>query len=374
MTFLPRFVCISPYTVFCGLSFTMQLCCLGLHLSDSLRISDRIRDTEKLLLHIFLISSALYLAKFGRNWNEIFQAIKILEKRTTRIEDPKKLVKLIDTITLWGLFLFSLEIGLHLLFAIEDTKLCSDHNNITLKLFWNKFFITNHRHYFSYLPNTVFVGFTLEFLKTQIKFWDYAMNVFIIINGIYLAKQLGHLNMIMARRLQENKGNRMTWINIQMQYTTLCKLVKQVDSFLNPIVFFLYIYNLINTCKSIHELLEFKGLYKMNKGASCKQVNSNIIANVYKFYITLISLVKTVGVVLIGGKLNDLTLEPLDALQEANTSAYGVELQRFMDQVYHSRVGLSGFGCFIITRSSLLQIISAIITYELMLIQLLDVD
>ncbi|VVC87042.1 unnamed protein product [Leptidea sinapis] len=294
MTFLPRFVCISPYTVFCGLSFTMQLCCLGLHLSDSLRISDRIRDT--------------------------------------------------------------VEIGLHLLFAIEDTKLCSDHNNITLKLFWNKFFITNHRHYFSYLPNTVFVGFTLEFLKTQIKFWDYAMNVFIIINGIYLAKQLGHLNMIMARRLQENKGNRMTWINIQMQYTTLCKLVKQVDSFLNPIVFFLYIYNLINTCKSIHELLEFKGLYKMNKGASCKQVNSsNIIANVYKFYITLISLVKTVGVVLIGGKLNDLTLEPLDALQEANTSAYGVELQRFMDQVYHSRVGLSGFGCFIITRSSLLQ-------------------
>ncbi|KAJ3633600.1 hypothetical protein MTP99_010538 [Tenebrio molitor] len=70
-----------------------------------------------------------------------------------------------------------------------------------------------------------------------------------------------------------------------------------------------------------------------------------------------------------GSWINEESKISLDLLLSTSHEIYNKEIKRFMDSVKYQNPGLTGKSLFRITKRLILQITSAVVTYELVVIQ-----
>ncbi|XP_064076855.1 gustatory receptor for sugar taste 64b-like [Vanessa tameamea] len=168
------------------------------------------------------------------------------------------------------------------------------------------------------------------------------------------------------------KNRRIPWMDLQAHYTRLTRLVKIIDDYINPFVFMTFLSNLVVVCKHIYDIIQRQKAVSMNSyNPNCGIAkSSDWIVVVDSIISTLHLIFRTTLVSTFTAHLHTLSREPLRALHTLPASAYNIEVQRFMDQVYHSKIHLSGLGYFYVTRVTVLSMLSTIVTYELVLLQL----
>ncbi|KAJ3654541.1 hypothetical protein Zmor_013720 [Zophobas morio] len=106
--------------------------------------------------------------------------------------------------------------------------------------------------------------------------------------------------------------------------------------------------------------------------------NIGVIRKTY-YYISLVLLVlRLVCVTLYGASVNSESKKVLPLLFSVSSKAYNKEVDRLIDQVIKNRIVISVKNFFKITKTLILQLAGAVVTYELVLIQfnsqLLNVD
>ncbi|CAK1600207.1 unnamed protein product [Parnassius mnemosyne] len=84
--------------------------------------------------------------------------------------------------------------------------------------------------------------------------------------------------------------------------------------------------------------------------------------------------IRTSLVVLSAADVNVCSKDSLPYLFEYNTQTYNLEIDRLQYQLRKDFVALSGMGFFFLTKSLLLQMGGAVVTYELVLIQFDSTD
>lgn len=80
-------------------------------------------------------------------------------------------------------------------------------------------------------------------------------------------------------------------------------------------------------------------------------------------------MIRTVGLFLSAAAISDAAWAPVEIIRSVPSSAWGVEVERFFNQIVGERPALTGMKFFQLTRNNLLAMIGTIITYELVLMQ-----
>nr|XP_026485041.1 gustatory receptor for sugar taste 64f-like [Vanessa tameamea] len=323
-----------------------------------------------LVLQVFAILSSMFLIRFSITWRDMIKKIEDIEKVLPSFQNPQRIFKNINRIML-SLLLFGLvDHFIHLIVTVRMTSLCyNSGEGISFKSYYAFYYIWVFEHInFNYG-----IAFLLQLTTFQTVFVYYFVDALVTVVTLYLVYRFRNFNRLMRiRQIQCAKNRRIPWMDLQAHYTRLTRLVKIIDDYINPFVFMTFLSNLVVVCKHIYDIIQRQKAVSMNSyNPNCGIAkSSDWIVVVDSIISTLHLIFRTTLVSTFTAHLHTLSREPLRALHTLPASAYNLEVQRFMDQVYHSKIHLSGLGYFYVTRVTVLSMLSTIVTYELVLLQL----
>ncbi|CAG9576153.1 unnamed protein product [Danaus chrysippus] len=89
----------------------------------------------------------------------------------------------------------------------------------------------------------------------------------------------------------------------------------------------------------------------------------------YFLYSLIFLIIRSLALSLIAARVHTVSRQPVYTLYELPSTDYGIEVQRFIDQIHGDTVALTGLQFFKVTRGIALAIAGTIVTYELVLMQ-----
>ncbi|XP_068912818.1 gustatory receptor for sugar taste 64e-like isoform X6 [Tenebrio molitor] len=145
------------------------------------------------------------------------------------------------------------------------------------------------------------------------------------------------------------------WKQIRRNYNSLCVLCRNVDAHVSFLVLLSFSQNVFFVLTQMHHVL---------------RIRSDNLGMVYFWYSLLHVLFQLVLVTLNGAWVNDASKKPKVVLEALPSATHNNEIRRLLLQISFTGVGLTGSGLFLITRGLILDIAKAVVSYELVLIQL----
>ncbi|CAK1600215.1 unnamed protein product [Parnassius mnemosyne] len=152
-----------------------------------------------------------------------------------------------------------------------------------------------------------------------------------------------------------------TWRKIREAYVKQAALVREVNNLVGPLILLSNSCNFYFTCLHL-----FLGITQGMSDTSLDQIY-------YLLSFTWLC-IRTSLVVLSAADVNVCSKDSLPYLFKYNTQTYNLEIDRLQYQLRKDFVALSGMGFFFLTKSLLLQMGGAVVTYELVLIQFDSTD
>ncbi|XP_072936146.1 gustatory receptor for sugar taste 61a-like [Epargyreus clarus] len=195
----------------------------------------------------------------------------------------------------------------------------------------------------------------------------------IVVITAYLSYRFKNFYRIFVQTIKNRAGRQIPWFEIQAHYTRLTKLVALVDDLISPLIFTVFLSHLLLNCKQIYDVIQKQRTAHLFQTTECVLIHSGDAITVFYLSFSLaVLLLRSLMVSLMTAHLHTISREPLNALHTVSSSAYNNDMQKFMDQVYNSKVCLTGLKFFYVTRGTVLSMISTILTYELVLLQIND--
>ncbi|KAJ8735042.1 hypothetical protein PYW08_014292 [Mythimna loreyi] len=199
--------------------------------------------------------------------------------------------------------------------------------------------------------------------------WNFQDQIIVLIS-MGLASRYHRLNQCLVKvceleqkQMDSDKKNDATnvytWRKLREAYVKQAMLVRKVDSSIGGIIVLSCFCNFYFICLQL-----FLGI---TQGSS-----SEPIRTAYYFVSLGWLCFRVISVVLAASDINAQSRRALKHIYTHDTHCYNVEVERLQNQLSKDYVALSGNGFFILSKSILLQMASAIITYELVLIQFDD--
>ncbi|XP_060517773.1 gustatory receptor for sugar taste 64e-like [Cylas formicarius] len=160
-----------------------------------------------------------------------------------------------------------------------------------------------------------------------------------------------------SKRLSEKNLKHSTisfWREIREDYDRLANLCKELDSNISPLILLSYSLNMFYLLIQLYHSLESISL---------------VTEKIYFAYSFSFLIYKTTSVSLYAARINDESKTPTTILNSVDSSLYNVEIRRLLTQISLDKTALTGCKLFTITRGLILSVASAVVTYELVLIQ-----
>ncbi|XP_039296157.1 gustatory receptor for sugar taste 64f-like isoform X1 [Nilaparvata lugens] len=184
--------------------------------------------------------------------------------------------------------------------------------------------------------------------------WNF-IDLFIMLISAALAAQFTIVN----RTLRKIRGRVLTesqWREYREMYANMTHLVKTVDNHINKIIAISVANNIYFICAQLITEID--------------SIKQDYIPSIFYLYSFLFLVARTTAVVIQAAAVHDESLKVTPELFKCPYESYCIEVQRFLQEVTSDHVSLTGLNMFSITRNFLLGIAGAILTYEIVLIQL----
>ncbi|XP_017860802.1 PREDICTED: gustatory receptor for sugar taste 61a [Drosophila arizonae] len=201
--------------------------------------------------------------------------------------------------------------------------------------------------------NSIFIFYAF-FLNGTFTFICNFMDTFIILISLGLSQRFQQ----MATRVLDAVERYVPdaeWNEIRMHHILLCELMDLVEANMSNIVLISCLSNIYFICNKLLTIFT-KLHYPINYA--------------YYWYSLLYLLSRTCAVFICASKINEASLLPLRALSMVPSDHWTEEVQRFSHQLGSQYIGLSGLGLFHLTRRSLFGMMTTLVYYEFMLLQL----
>ncbi|XP_061382667.1 gustatory receptor for sugar taste 64f-like isoform X1 [Danaus plexippus] len=217
------------------------------------------------------------------------------------------------------------------------------------------------------------LGIITQLLNIQCTFnWNFS-NLFVINISLYLTSRLEQIN----NRISAIKGKAMPstfWRNVREDYNRITSLVRKVDKVIGGVIFISFANNLFFICfQLLHTLAG-----EVKATPSCHTPDQRIFRGyeqaTYFLYSLIFLIVRSLALSLIAARVHTVSRQPVYTLYELPSADYGMEVQRFIDQIHGDTVALTGLQFFKVTRGIALAIAGTIVTYELVLMQFTGVN
>nr|WCC57776.1 gustatory receptor 11 [Papilio glaucus] len=368
-----RFKIISLYTCYYLINVIWMTFCSVAKCFDKLAFGLGRKDISGIIFSLNTLFSSLSLTKLAPNWYETFRKIEDLESSLPNLKTSKPLKTIKRILLLIGITALA-EFGMYLIYtAYESIKSLEPKNDdYCLK----RFFLYAYDWYFDHFPFHCLPGIMLAASKCQATCLRNLTDILVMCVTVYLC---AHFSCFNRQLLQEEKKAKysgyMPWSDLQKHYTHLTSLTLLLDEIINPFIFVSFSCNLIFICKQIFIVIQFvrtqqeMNLLTANTELQLMKQSLDWEPVVYLAFSTVFVIMRATMLSLFLAHHHTLTRAPLNILHTLPSSAYNYKMQRFMDQVFYSRLGLSGLKFFYVTTESILSVVATLIKYELVLLQ-----
>ncbi|XP_061721211.1 gustatory receptor 5a for trehalose-like isoform X1 [Cydia pomonella] len=313
------------------------------------------------------ITTLLFL-RVATRWPRLCQLISKTEASDPSID--RTLIKKCRVSCVLVLTMALLEHLLSDLSSIAGIIDCQKGKNV-----YEAFVVASSPWVFQYTGYSPYVAILTQIIGIQFTFnWNYS-DVFVICISFYLTSRLEQVN----RRIESVFGKHAPssfWRTLREDYSRITGLVRRVDDVIGSIIFISFANNLFFIClQLLHTLAE-----GIRRNPSCRlgepderpfQGYEQTVYFVYSFGFLIM---RSLAVSLIASRVHTASREPAHTLYFVPSTAYSVEVQRFLDQIHGDTIALSGLKFFNVKRGLVLTIAGTIVTYELVLMQFTGVS
>ncbi|CAG9768448.1 unnamed protein product [Ceutorhynchus assimilis] len=184
----------------------------------------------------------------------------------------------------------------------------------------------------------------------------WALNdLFIIITSTALAMRFQQIYQKLDLESHKYSNNSVIfWKQIREDYDRLASFCKELDAHISAIVLLSYFLNIFFLLIQLYHSLESISL---------------TLGKIYFIFSFGYLIFKTTMVSLYAAWINDESKSPLNILNSVDSSLYNIEIRRLLTQISFDKTALTGCKMFSVKRGIILSVASAIVTYELVLIQ-----
>ncbi|CAL8093430.1 unnamed protein product [Orchesella dallaii] len=152
--------------------------------------------------------------------------------------------------------------------------------------------------------------------------------------------------------------NRHAWIQLAQDHKRLCDLLQQFENFFSPLVFGSYAVNIYYICIQLFD------------GLTVNISSSSLVHSIYAPWSFLHIIMRMYIVSICAARINMYAHQIRNVLQECPVEYYNAEIARIDKKVTTGpEIGLTGLGCFVVTKPFILRIISVVFTFEIVLLQ-----
>ncbi|XP_049822393.1 gustatory receptor for sugar taste 64f-like [Aethina tumida] len=325
-----------------GAFVTMIFCCIKFTMYGL-----TIDELAPFMFYVWNFFAGVQMIQICRNWTHLLKEWSIVEMSMRNYSFIFNLKRKFVSISL---LVMTIALTEHILFitnAVIDATHCSNFNEMGFEIYFRMAF----PHYFKVVPFSVAMAIFSEIANILCTFtWNYT-DIFIILICTSLTARFTQIN----RRLKYNKAmHEQFFKEVRIDYNRLTHLTYVVDKLISPLVMVSYIDNIIFLCIQLYQSLKER---------------SGPVETLYFFYSFGFLVLRTITVSMYGAWLYDATKKPLRYLCSVPSEYYCNEVDRFVQQVASTRVGISGSRFFILNRTFLLRMAGTIITIELMIFQ-----
>nr|WCC57935.1 gustatory receptor 11 [Papilio polytes] len=370
---ISRYNWMSLYTCFYLANVIWMTFCSLAKCIDKLAFGLGRKDISGIIFSMNTLFSSLFLMKLTPKWYETFQRIEELEnvlpnpKTLKPLRTIKRILFIIVTSAL-------VEFAMYLVYtAYESIK---GIKNVGFDYCFERFFVYAYDWYFDHFSFKCLIGIMLAASKCQATCLRNLTDILVMSVTVYLCARFSCFN---RQLIQEEKKAKYTgfmpWSDLQKHYTQLTSLTLLLDEIINPFIFISFSCNLIFICKQIFSVIQFvlsqQEMNLLMTNTELQPLNRKLDWEpvVYLVFSTVFVIMRATMLSLFLAHHHTLTRAPLDILHTLPASAYNYKTQRFMDQVFNSRLSLSGLKFFYVTRESILSVVATLVKYELVLLQ-----
>ncbi|XP_050307283.1 gustatory receptor for sugar taste 64e-like [Anthonomus grandis grandis] len=296
-----------------------------------------------------LITMILYF-NLARGWSEIVNKWCNMDQIMNKTYGYPKHMDL--SIKFYSMLFFILGIIDHgLSVTSRYTSLRSIYrDNYTSAYYYNKTF----PELFYYVNYNLPLGIYTSLVVTHANLCWAFNDLFIILMSLLLASRFNQI----SERIKKEHATVQTvlfWKEIRQDYDRLCHLCVDLNNKISHMLLLSYFQNIAFILVQLfNSLKEFPRIFE----------------KIYFIYSSCYLLFKTISVSLHASSINDASKRPALYLNNVPSKGYNLEIKRLLTQISFDTVVLSGCKMFKITRGLILSIATAIVTYELLLIQL----
>ncbi|XP_047354719.1 gustatory receptor 5a for trehalose-like [Vespa velutina] len=305
-----------------------------------------------------LIASLLFLklAKLwpclALTWEKVEREFMFRHRRISRISLAGRFKLTTAIVMILALVEHSLSILKGFFYAMTCAKYRSDSDVIA------EYFESQYTQVFSQMSYSVWKAILVEIVNLLSTFsWNF-VDLFLILVSMALADQFQQLN----SRLNSVRGKAMPdwwWAEARNDYNHLAGLTRRVDSHISTIVFLSFATDLYFICIQL--------LFSFN-------LQRSHIQKIYFCFSFGFLLTRTTAVSLYAASVNDESRLPAPILYSVSSASYSTEVMRFLTQVTTDNISLTGMKFFSVTRGLVLTIAGTIVTYELVLVQINNIQ
>nr|WJJ63342.1 gustatory receptor 2 [Pachyrhinus yasumatsui] len=335
------------YSLFSLFGFVVNffLYCKDRRIANIIETNAILFQLEFIVIAILCIHLAVKWPKFAKEWYLIETAMKGYEP----------LINLKRKIIIICVGMLSIAVLEHGMVTCNRILLCiKSHPKSIYDAIHDYFVNRTFRELFHYVSYYVVLGLIFQFFIFQKTFMWTFLDVFIIVVSRCFTFRLQQISKKLSYMSKIEVTDKNVWRMIREDYVKLSKLCILINK---HFCWFIIISFLTNIYHILAQLF-----------SSLRPIE-NTFEKVY-FYVSFFLLISRVTLVCIfGGAVYDQHGEIVKALTSVPSCVYNIEVERFITHVSTCEMVLTGKHFFKITRNLILKVTSAIVTYELVLIQ-----
>ncbi|EDW70119.1 gustatory receptor for sugar taste 64b [Drosophila virilis] len=350
-----QFKWLSPRAFYSAIILILNLCEFGAVLNHVRKVGVNFHTSSSLALYIVCLLEHIFFWRLAINWRSIMSHWHRVEQLFLsvpyRFYDEYKMKRRINIV--FGLIMSSALVEHCLLLAnsfhlssLERTQCNINVSYLEITYKWER------PHLYYILPYHIWLMPMLEWLNQTIAYPRSFTDCFLMCIGIGLAARFHQLHRRIAA-VHRKVMPAIFWTEVRHNYLSLKRLVRLLDGAVAPLMLLAFGNNMSFICFQLFN--------------SFKNIGVDLIVMLAYWYSLIFAILRTTLTIFVASSIHDFERKIITALRDVPAKAWTTEVQRFSEQLGNDMTALSGNGFFYVTRQLVLSMATTIITYELMI-------
>ncbi|XP_023167994.2 gustatory receptor for sugar taste 64b [Drosophila hydei] len=350
-----RFKWLTPRVFYSAIIFMLNLIEFGAVLNRVISVGVTFHTSSSLALYIVCMLEHLFFWKLAFNWHSImrhwYRVEQLFLSVPYRFYDEYNMKRRINIVV--GLIMSSALVEHCLLLAnsCHLSNLERTQCNINVS-YLESIYKWERPHLYNILPYHIWLLPLLEWVNETIAYPRSFTDCFIMCIGIGLAARFHQLHRRIAA-VHRKVMPAIFWTEVRHHYLALKRLVRLLDAAVAPLVLLAFGNNMSFICFQLFN--------------SFKNIGVDLIVMLAFWYSLIFAIIRTALTIFVASSINDFERKIITALRDVPAKAWTTEVQRFSEQLGNDMTAISGNGFFYVTRQLVLSMATTIITYELMI-------